>query len=214
MLTNDPKLALMKCRFTDLSGRQFTMSAYQYALWSLDKDMRELIEGRIDPETAKSQYDELQKRKPIEGDTADTGAHFSFEELLAALTAYCDNYEHWADNEQWAAMKTHWCEVVGKAYRKLPAWAIYTMCEEGLDVAWVTQNFDLKVTRDSKHLKWWFERHNKWGMLGSDWAPVRGREGEWFSEWAPECKLHDKKICEHLVNLQPGARKTQSPILK
>lgn len=167
ILDNDPSLLTAKVKFTDLSNRSFQMTAYQYALWSLDKPMQRLIKGYLDKNEAQWQFDELQTRRANPIDREDAGAHFSLQPLLSSLRAFKkridDSYGNQDENEMWQ----FWRENVGKEYRKLPAWFAHHIKHNW----WHSRVVSGSVKRDPKHLQYWFE-----GKLGEDWAPLLGIE--------------------------------------
>jgi len=181
MLNTNKALVYGQGDITDLSGRTFRkVTAFQYALWALDKDMWELFTPRYLPkEQAGLQL------QALENDRQDIitrhGTHFSFDVILEKYTHYIDSYKGW----NWDQRENYWCKEVGGAQRAFPAWLILMMCERGDDVAWTKKDITRRVKRDVTRLAWWFDEKYNNGTLGDQWAAFRGvggAEAIWSSE--------------------------------
>jgi hypothetical protein len=97
LLQLNPYLLLQKKEVTDYSGRTFTnLTAFQYALWALDRHMWQMMLGCIPKEgnalrnKLLNQYDELINEKityKLNG-TEHTESHYDFSPLIIALQVY------------------------------------------------------------------------------------------------------------------------------
>lgn len=120
MLMQDPGLLLEKGTVTDYSHRKFKdIYAYQYALWSLDTEMREMLLQFLPIEVAKQQLKEHEEKIHH-----PHGKYYSFEPLKAALKAYKDNYSQWSFDQ----IVNNWCENIGEAQSDVPAWLANKYC--------------------------------------------------------------------------------------
>ncbi len=162
MLDKWPELAGRAISIKDLSERLFpSISALQYAAWALDIPMQELIKKYMPEDTVKMQMEALNDPNG-EVVKAGYGAHFSLDEALGQLAdcRYKYNVHKQSEGDR------QWCNV-WLAQRKFPAWLILMICEEGADTAWVKLAMGelavieqiMSVTRDPKHLKWWFNNN-------------------------------------------------------
>ncbi len=184
----------------DLSNRKFKrITAFQYAIWALDKEIWELLLKYLPESEA---YDQLialeQERSDI---TQIHGIHFDFSPLLNAYqnciensfqrhlnkrntlsswwwpwganssNDYYDTWKHWDDS---------FCREVGGAQYQMPAWFIYLFTEGGEDKAWPSNNFKKNFTRDPRCLFWWFDEEYNGGKLGIKWAAYRGNGALWL----------------------------------
>ncbi len=137
-----PDLLMIKGTATDYSGRTFTCTAFQYALWALDTrymcnmmldcvpnspDAKIIQEGLLMQLLAHEhggiEY-QLELRTVRE-------KHYDFTPILTALKTYVDNYDHWYANLMWAEMERQWCRVVGLAQRYVPAHVAQHYCDPG-----------------------------------------------------------------------------------
>ena len=161
MLQKTPTLAQAQGDIEDLCGRKFNnITGLQYATWCLDAEMEEMIYKTLLPEQAALQWDALENNKDIE---KKHGKRFSFEGLLKA-------YETFYNHSTWEN-----CLAIGKEQQKVPAWYIYAFSEEGKDVAWVKQNFNLKIKREvaKNHAVNWTVEIIEGGECGETFCRIR-----------------------------------------
>lgn len=173
LLKANPSLAYAEGDITDLSDRTFLrITAFQYAVWALDKPMWELILPFLPQEAAAVQLRALEESRP--DITHQHGAHFSFDDVIAQYREHLNKYEDWSDEQR----KAHWCKKIGGAQRQYPAWLIMMMMsEEEIDVAWFKKDPTLRSTRDHVSLEHWYRPpppREANGVLGAGkWAWAR-----------------------------------------
>ena len=96
MLQKDRSLLLQKGNVNDLSSRKFyQITAFQYALWALDRHMWEMILEYLPENEAAKQLEELETmgveyEKETPGDSKAEKHHFDFSPLIAVLQDYVD----------------------------------------------------------------------------------------------------------------------------
>ena len=138
MLEEDPNLLLQKGNVKDLSGREFyQITAFQYALWALDRHMWEMLLKYLPEDTAAEQLEELETTgveyaKPASRDskaykqTEAEKHHFDFSPLIDALRDYVDNFDARNGNQREAA----WCKNVGGAQKNVPRTSLKSIVAE------------------------------------------------------------------------------------
>jgi ankyrin repeat protein len=171
LLSKTPQLSLMKGTVTDLSGREFkNITALQYAFWSLDVEMMEVVLKVLDKGEATSQIRAFEKTPQ---NYSQYGVHYDVSDLVNKTNEYIQNYSRW-DKEQ---CENHWAKKVGGAQRHCPAWMIYGMCDEGDNAAWCKQDL-LGVGKTREYKKqwthWWFNGDVGGNLLGSNAGCGRG----------------------------------------
>lgn len=171
LLQKTPKLALAVGTVKDLSDRKFNnVTALQYAAWTLDSEMCEVILKYLEPQHASMQFKTLSNEPQKH---SQFGACYEIEPLITKTKIYLDNYDNWDSNK----CRQYWQKEVGGEQRKCPAWLIYAWCETGDDVAWTKRDFKRKISRqyDKNWPLWWMtENYNSGRGVGSSWAIVRG----------------------------------------
>jgi hypothetical protein len=126
LIRQNPEVLAMRSKITDWTGRTFTISPWEYALWAMDTRYmcRMMIEciphdgrGDIIRDQLLAQYYSLKTDGicyELEGKTI-TESHFNFELLINALDDYVNSYEKWSNKER----EQHWISVIGMEQRKL-----------------------------------------------------------------------------------------------
>ena len=146
LLNKNSTLGLGTLTVTDLSDRTFNnITALQYAAWCLDEEMADLIMRYLGAHHSAMQLKALYDEP---GRYSDHGSHYDIKPLIQKTQTYLDNYSKWSIEE----CKRYWQKEVGGEQRKCPAWLIYAWCEEGYDVAWVT-NFNRKYQWSGSTIK-------------------------------------------------------------
>ena len=188
LLKKNVSLGVCTGTVTDRSNRTFkNITALQYAAWSLDEEMCDLMMNYMGKHNSamqlKALYDEPNRY-------SDHGTHYDIKPLIEKTQTYLENYDRW-NNEQRCQ---YWQKEVGGEQRKCPAWLIYAWSEEGKDVAWVKQGFSKKKVKreyDKNRLEWWFtQQYNDGRGVGSAWAVDRGLAGKRHhrcGEWDTAC---------------------------
>ena len=171
LLKKNPMLALGTLTITDLSDRTFKdITILQYATWSLDSEMCELIISYAGAHDASIQMKALSKEPEY---YSSHGARYDMTPLITKTKNYVDNHAKWGNKEQ----DRYWQKEVGGEQRKCPAWLIYAWSEKGKDVGWTKQNAVCKVNReyDKNYLGLWFSgTFNSGKGVGTTWAGHRG----------------------------------------
>jgi hypothetical protein len=123
ILKEDPTLLLEKGEVTDYSGRTFKgITAFQYALWALDRHMWRMILKYLPREEAATQlHDHIYNKKAYKDMHGD---YYDFVPLIDALQTYVTNFANWTDTQK----VKHWCEIVGGAQLSVPAQVANEYC--------------------------------------------------------------------------------------
>lgn len=172
-LTRDKNFVSVQGDITDLSGRVFKqITAFQYAHWAMDIEMCELILRYMLLKDAKDQWIVFY----LKGDyQRNHGNHFSLLKYLDALKEYSENCELWdrnLNNGGEEAKRNCWYLDVGGAQGDFPAWMIMLMSQEGMEVAWLTQDLSVGFYRDEKYLEGWFVQGNNLHLGGKPISSV------------------------------------------
>jgi hypothetical protein len=152
ILKRRPDLLMIKGTATDYSGRKFTCTAFQYALWALDTRymcsmMLDCLPCSPDGERIKEGllmqlFEQTSNGIEFQLDTRTVREkHYDFTPLLNALKTYVDNYDHWFAASNWAEMTRQWNEVVGLAQRYVPAHVAQHYCDPD-ETFYPTPNFN------------------------------------------------------------------------
>ncbi|HAT7071458.1 TPA: F-box protein [Legionella pneumophila] len=139
MLKKDMSLMFKRGNVTDCSGRTFNnISAFEYALWALDKNMWAVMigcipsneEGRKVFEKLRAQYNKVNTdgvTYRLNGKTI-TENHFDFKNtIIKELQTQLDSRNAPGDNN-WDAIDKQWREGVGGAQKLLPMHIVYEYC--------------------------------------------------------------------------------------
>jgi hypothetical protein len=123
ILREDPTLLLEKGEITDYSDRTFKgITAFQYALWALDRHMWTMILKYLPPEEAAKQLrDHVDNKKAYKDMHGD---YYDFAPLIDAMQTYVNNCENRTDNHN----LKHWSDVVGGAQLLVPAHVANEYC--------------------------------------------------------------------------------------
>lgn len=102
MLSLTPQLALEKGTIVDYAGRRFeNITAFQYALWALDKYMWKTIRVALTNEQAAAQFTEHHESKDL-AYVEKNGRHFDLSPLKKAMQVTIDNLlNDKQDSKQW-----------------------------------------------------------------------------------------------------------------
>jgi hypothetical protein len=186
MLNLTPDLAKQRGNITDLSNRQFSnISAFQYALWALDKPMWELILRYLPAEEARTQLEELENQ---DGAIARSfGTHFSFDDLVDKLSYYVKSY----NKSKFMENRKYCAEILGEAQKKLPAWVICMWSEKGDYVAWNRCDPYEVVWQRNIDLHYWFKKITGKELYG--YGRVAQRSGD-TAAMTDEIRLQEKDI--------------------
>ena len=162
---------------TDLSGREFKTTAFQYALWAMDWHMWAMIQKYLPEEIQAKQLWTLETKGTAHGN------HFSLKELIDALQTYAIKIgKEWESDDEQA--KNHWCKVVGEAQKRLPVHVVNEYCRNDRSFKPCPTEWESKLPRtrildvyDSTQSKWvqgsWFTSPSTKDGLGSTYAFYR-----------------------------------------
>jgi len=164
-----PELLNINGNVKDYSGRTFEdITALQYAIWSYDWRMRDMILKYLDKAEAQRQTNLVQskgidyfipeslirvkefdqKGQEIPFNTKDKmiyvkESHFDLDSYILKLKKYLMLWD-WDDYyENWSKGKAYWCKVIGGAQRLLPACIAQEYCQRGDDSQDSLQGNDL-----------------------------------------------------------------------
>ncbi|AMP88263.1 hypothetical protein [Legionella pneumophila] len=194
MLEGDMSLIYKRGKVTDCSGRVFdNISAFEYALWALDKHMwAKMIaciphneEGRKVFAKLIAQYNKVNTdgvTYRLNGKTI-TEQHFDFKNTLIKELQTQVNSLNAPGIQDWDAIDKQWREGVGGAQKLLPMHVVYEYCsnEPFYPVPkFTSQPKSLKKFYNSttKKAEDWFSADSK---LGSEFAVYRGGASHWAS---------------------------------
>jgi len=147
-----------KIKFTDIAGKQFIkpITAFQYAVWALDRHMYEMLGNYLSDDQARAQLEELdregvdyikpasrigeieRKAQPIKKER-----QFNLSTLIDALRtySYCLWNNQFSDDSQ---QVNFWKNEVGIAQRDLPAHVVNEYCRPDRSF-FPTPRFDEKI---------------------------------------------------------------------
>jgi len=179
------------------------VTAFQYAIWALDKPMWELILKYLPKDQAVLQLQALEQDR--EDIINANGVHFNFDDILTKMTYHLENYatdvkEKFGKippksnkNERAGYERkvdryisdrdSNLINNVAIAQGDFPAWLITMMFEKGSNVAWVKKDVMMIVKRNVKHIKAYY-----WGM-SSVFLRGRGRQ-------VRRCCIHEGVMIE------------------
>lgn len=157
MLQSTPGLLLHKGNVTDYSRRTFhSITAFQYALWALDRHMWTMILKYLPREEATKQlHDHVYNQKD---------SYYDFAPLINALQTYVDNCDDWTDDEH----SQHWIKVVGGAQRLVPVHVVNEYCRED-------RSFGLLPQFNEGHLPRGVTFYNHLTGSGPTWFPLTSK---------------------------------------
>jgi hypothetical protein len=230
MLFRTPLLLERKCRVMDFSERIFGgegISALQYSLAAKDGPMTKMLLSYFlklkgGKQALVLQYEELAKKlsnEKAENHSALKSLNRSIDGLRQKVEAYVNTYlkhNNLKTFDRESNARTHnWCQIVGAMYRKLPAWVIEMLCEEGLSTSWVKKKPSIWVERNSKHLTWLFDHEYNGGKCGKNWAPSRGDSSRagWAASNVHRDAIHDLEVLKLCQVVSPGELPTLDSLL-
>jgi hypothetical protein len=125
ILKEDPTLLLRTGQITDHSGRTFQdITAFQYALWALDRHMWTMILKYLPKEEAARQlHDHIYHEKAYKEIHGD---YYDFVPLIDALQTYVNNYANQTRDQN----RKHWQEIVRGAKLLVPAHVANEYCQQ------------------------------------------------------------------------------------
>ncbi|AHE66225.1 hypothetical protein [Legionella oakridgensis] len=187
ILNNDVSLMFKKDRITDCSGRTFEhISAFEYALWALDKHMWTMMlhcipqneEGKAVLAKLLSQYEKV----ITEGVTyrfheeTITEKHFDFANtIIKELQTQVDS-TNVPGIKNWDAINKQWREGVGGAQKLLPMHVVYEYCSD--KPFYPVPHFTSQPKSSKQFYNWLTRKHENWfssnSKLGVDFAILKG----------------------------------------
>lgn len=157
MLSKNPSLALIPSDVIDCAGRHFKqITGFQYAIWSLDWYMWEMIKKYLPDEEIRRQITGLNNGAWVK----EHGTQVSWQNLINALQTYLDKYNSWSSTE----CEKHWIQTVGLAQTALPAHVINEYHDHGGMIPFLRRTNLQRIGVET-----WFTA--PWGgQLGEDFA--------------------------------------------
>ncbi|WP_045107388.1 hypothetical protein [Legionella hackeliae] len=202
ILTEDISLMFKRGKVTDCSGREFeNISAFEYALWALDKHMWGRMirrvpkneEGKKTFQILIAQYNKVNTdgvTYKLNGKII-TEKHFDFENTLIKELQTQVNSMNEPGVKNWDAIDNQLREGVGSAQKRLPMHIVDEYCsKEPFDPV---PDFISQPISTRKFYIWTTDRDEYWfsgdSKLGSEFAiykgtcfgPVRARPAEWLT---------------------------------
>jgi len=187
MLKKDKSLLLCKGHMTDYSNRTFyNITAFQYALWALDRHMWDMLLRYMPHDKALLQLEEFESSHGVEYRKSTSQIirekHFDFKILLKALKEFASMINVNPIEKR----KTHWCTVVGNAQRNVPAHVANEYCQPGREQSYPMPNQYKEKSLErvlgfyhfnTKSQCFWFDKG-----LGVDFALSHylSQNGRWF----------------------------------
>lgn len=182
ILKDDISLIFKRGKVTDCSGRTFeNISAFEYALWALDKHMWAVIiacipqneEGRKVFAKLLAQYNKVNTdgvTYRLNGKTI-TEKHFDFENtIIKELQTQVDSIT--APNPNWDAIDKQWREGVGGAQNLLPMHVVDEYCSN--EPFYPVSKFTSRPKSLRQFYNWITGKSENWfdvgSKLGSDFA--------------------------------------------
>ncbi|CDZ79496.1 hypothetical protein BN59_03814 [Legionella massiliensis] len=187
LLKKNIKLLVQKASVTDRSGRTFeTISAFEYALWALDKHMWTLMLNCLSKdEDCKelvaellTQYEKLNTEGvtyTFRGETI-TEKHFDFENtIIKELQTQVDSIKA-PGVKNWDTIDNQWREGVGGAQKLLPMHVVYEYCSE-VPFEPVPE-FTVQPKSSKQFINWFTGTYENWfsadSKLAVDFAIFKG----------------------------------------
>ncbi|WP_058519174.1 hypothetical protein [Legionella parisiensis] len=184
ILKNDMSLIFKRGKVTDCSGRIFeNISAFEYALWALDKHMWTMLldclppnkEGKKILAILLTQYHNVNAKGVtyrLNGETI-IESHFDFKNtIIKELQTQADSIHAPLGYKDWNAIDKQWREGVGCAQKKLPMHVVYEYCSDVPFYPVPDFSTQPKTSKNlynwiTKKMENWFECNSK---LGGDFA--------------------------------------------
>ncbi|QRN03472.1 F-box protein [Legionella sp. MW5194] len=199
MLKKDMSLIFKRGIVTDCSGREFeSISAFEYALWALDKHMWAAMiacipqngEGRKVFERLIAQYNKVNTdgvTYKLNGKTI-TEHHFDFNNtIIKELQTQVDSINA-PGVKNWDAIDKQWREGAGSAENLFPMHVVYEYCSD--EPFYPVPKFTSQPKSSKQFYNWITEKDENWfsvdSKLSVDFAIYKGRAVPHFRRaWAP-----------------------------
>lgn len=164
-----------KMDMIDIAGKKFkNVTAFQYALWALDRHMWEMLLNYLPGDAAKFQLEELEEKgvsytkscfDDEKEENISSERHFDFSPLIDALNDYVENIDTRNLQEQDAA----WCKGVGGAQRNVPAHVAKEYCRKDRNFYPVPDFKEARLPHELGFFNYVTNSHSSWfsGSLGS-----------------------------------------------
>ncbi|MFJ1268191.1 hypothetical protein ACD661_06455 [Legionella lytica] len=184
--------------FTDYSGRTFYCTAYEYAYWAKDTQMRRMLEAHMDDETKTLLLARIERIEQHGLAYQQRGQnfqskHFDMTPLIKSIEEYIRGWNNWLREGNTNA--SHVARMkIGKAQREVPAHVAHEYCRP--DKSFETRR-DFRETTLPRGLNYdnlgqcWFPLKSSSAGLGFDFAFIRGGMPGVRSMWAgiPPCLI-------------------------
>ena len=191
MLKKDKSLIFKRGIVTDCSGREFeNISAFEYALWALDKHMWAAMiacipqneEGRKVFERLIAQYNKVNTdgvTYKLNGETI-TEQHFDFNNtIIKELQTQIDLINE-PGVKNWAAIDKQWIEGVGSAQNLFPMHVVYEYCRSD-EPFYPVPKFTSQPKSSKQFFNWITVKDENWfsvdSKLSVDFAVYKGQHG-------------------------------------
>ncbi|APF03019.1 TPA: F-box protein [Legionella pneumophila] len=200
MLQTDWSLIFKRGKVTDCSGREFdNISAFEYALWALDKHMWSAMIACI-PQSEESrklfvqllaQYNKINTEGVIYklNENTITEQHFDFENtIIKELTTQVKEMKTQVDSinapnltgdniDNWDAIDNQWREGVGGSQKLLPMHIVDEYCSN--EPFYPVPQFTSQPKSSKQFYNWTTKKYEDWfnlnSKVGTDLAIYKGR---------------------------------------
>jgi len=200
MLRQNISLIFKRGVVTDCSGREFEhISAFEYALWALDKHMWAAMiacipqneEGRKVFKQLIAQYNKVNTdgvTYKLNGKTI-TEQHFDFKStIIKELQTQVDSINA-PGVKNWDAIDKQWREGVGSAQKLFPMHIVYEYCSD--EPFYPVPKFTLQPKSSKQFYNWITEKDENWfsrdSKLSVDFAIYKGGQAVRGRRWGVGC---------------------------
>lgn len=126
------------------------MTLFQYALWSWDKPLWQLIRKYLSKKEAVDQIEFLEENFEI---LNGIGSHYDYEDML-------DKYERLVylyDRGDEGACNSYWLSDMRKIQANFPVWLIHAVLADEKQYLWSPDNMNFPEHRPQKNIEKWLE---------------------------------------------------------
>lgn len=229
LLAKDMSLMGKRGTVTDCSGRTFEhISAFEYALWALDKHMWTMMlecipkneEGKKVLAKLLSQYDQVNTEEVtyrLHGKTI-TEKHFDFANtIIRELKTQVDSLKS-PETKNWNAIEKQWKEGVGGAQKLLPTHVVDEYCSK--EPFYPVPKFTTRPKSSKQFYNYTTQKNESWfsldSRLGVDFAIYKGPVVATRTSGAAPLKrvLHDLDVMTALCKVRTKEFADLRPLLE
>ncbi len=151
IICSNREYSTVKYPLTTLAKTAFPpMTLFQYALWSWDKPLWELIRKYLSKKEAVDQIEFLEENLEI---LNGVGSHYDYEDMF-------EKYErlvYFFDRGEEGACNSYWLSDIRKTQSHFPAWLIHAVLADEKQYIWSIDNKNFPEHRPLKNIEKWLE---------------------------------------------------------